>query len=102
MSKATSDAFESYEQSARTIDELIDEVRGVLEGLRAPRHLDSRAEWAIEATLTVPGVNRVRLGWELVEVLAEGSGFDSDAILPGQITEADRALAREALWAPAE
>ena len=77
-------------------------MRDVLEGLRALRSLDSQADCAVTAVLAVPEVNRVKLGWELLEVLTEGSGWDSPAILATHIPASDLRLAREALWVETE
>ncbi len=99
MSNATRNVGDDFERTAAALAELVQEAADVLFGLRALRQLDSPNDRAIEAVLAIPEVNRVRLGWELLEVLSEGAGIDSEALIGSFLDPYDMHLAREALWA---
>lgn len=88
----------AYKRSADAISTLVDETQGVLEGLQALRSLDSPVDHAIQAVLDVREINRIRLGWELFEVLTEGRGLDSEEMLLEALGVDNFMLARDALW----
>lgn len=68
----------------------------MLRGLHALRRLG--ADEAVAAIEALQEVRKVRLSWELWEMLLDGEGIDADALLLEHIELGDVLLARAALW----
>lgn len=100
MTQITATEVQGYEKSAAAIAHLVDDTREILEGLLALRAAEGVNDFAIAAVMSTPAVNRIRLGWELFEVLTEGAGIDSESMLLKSLHIDDYVLTRAAIWAP--
>lgn len=82
----------------KRLDEWLNELEGVIDGLGALRHLGHDAHDAIEAVLEVRAIRTLRLGWELWESLVESDGEDPEALLLTHLALTRLESVRWALW----
>lgn len=86
------------ERFAETVTQWLEQHRGLVLGLIDLRELDMEAEQAVEEVMEIPTVRRMRLGWELWEAMAEGEGFDPEALIYDHLSIEVIDLIRAAFW----
>lgn len=72
--------------------------RRLLDGLIELREIGSDGEEAVERILDLPDLRRVRLSWELWDMLVIGDGHEPDDLLAVHIRPDHLDEARLALW----